>query len=89
MPGQVPTPPQHTFGAVAAIHTGDLTVHASCSGLAGGGAAGDALVVDKGLLLTVHSLGGRERGRISQFLTAGCTPGPGVGGGRASIFVVP
>lgn len=74
--------PQHTIGAVAAIHTGDLAVHAGCPGLAGGGAAGDALIVDKALLLTVHSSGGRER-VICHFLTASSPQTLGRGGGGA------
>ena len=56
-----PHHPSHTVGAVAAVHTGYLAVHAGCPGLAGGGAAGDALVVDKGLLLAAHRLEGREQ----------------------------
>lgn len=62
-----PLCPWHTVGAVAAVHTGDLAVHTGCPGLAGGGAAGDALIVGKGRLLAVHGWGG------------GCTGKGGVG----------
>lgn len=78
----------HTIGAVAAVHTGDLAVHTGCSGLAGGRAAGDALIVGEVLLLTVHDLGGRE----PQAPQLGRTqPLPQVlgGGGKALIILNP
>lgn len=56
-----PLHPQHTIRAVAAVHTGNLTVHTGCPGLAGGRAAGNALVVGKAFLLALNGLGGREQ----------------------------
>lgn len=83
-----PLLPLHTVGAITAVHTGDLAVYTGGPGLAGSRAAGNALIVGKGLLFTVHSLREKEP-LVSDSTRMHLHPRPWDESGRALTFPIP